>query len=127
MATFKNMISERRKEKGLTLRQLGKLVEISPSYLSEIEHGVKPPPKEEKKINMLAQVLGLSKKNLLELAQTARLTGTVPNVLSKWLNQEQEIALGLCRVAEDEESMKEFNELIKKFISDMEEKQKHNG
>ena len=41
------------------LRKLGQLVGLSPSYLSEIEHGRRMPPRDEEKIHDLALVLNL--------------------------------------------------------------------
>jgi HTH-type transcriptional regulator, competence development regulator len=67
MAVFGETIRARRVEKGLKLRRLAKLLDVTPSYLSRIEAGVVPPPKEEK-IQKLAELLDLNSDQLLASA-----------------------------------------------------------
>lgn len=40
---YRNHIKEYRQQKGYSLRKLSKITGISPSYLSEIENGIKIP------------------------------------------------------------------------------------
>jgi transcriptional regulator with XRE-family HTH domain len=67
MAAFGEIIRARRLEKGLKLRRLAKMLDVTPSYLSRIEAGVVPPPKEEK-ILRLAELLELNPDQLLAFA-----------------------------------------------------------
>jgi transcriptional regulator with XRE-family HTH domain len=67
MAAFGDTIRVRRLEKGLKLRRLAKMLDVTPSYLSRIEAGVVAPPKEEK-ILRLAELLDLNSDQLLASA-----------------------------------------------------------
>ena len=61
--TFSVYLREQREAKGLSLRQFAQMVEIAPSYQSNIESGAAAPPSPEV-ISRMAQVLGL-RENLL--------------------------------------------------------------
>jgi transcriptional regulator with XRE-family HTH domain len=67
MTAFGETIRARRVEKGLKLRRLAKMLDVTPSYLSRIEAGGVPPPKEEK-ILKLAELLDLNSDQLLASA-----------------------------------------------------------
>jgi HTH-type transcriptional regulator, competence development regulator len=67
MTAFGETIRARRVEKGLKLRCLAKMLDVTPSYLSRIEAGGVPPPKEEK-ILKLAELLDLNSDQLLASA-----------------------------------------------------------
>jgi transcriptional regulator with XRE-family HTH domain len=67
MTAFGETIRARRVERGLKLRRLAKMLDVTPSYLSRIEAGVVPPPKEEK-ILRLAELLDLNSDQLLASA-----------------------------------------------------------
>jgi HTH-type transcriptional regulator, competence development regulator len=67
MAAFGETIRARRVEMGLKLRGLAKMLDVTPSYLSRIEAGIVPPPKEEK-ILRLAELLELNCDQLLASA-----------------------------------------------------------
>ena len=67
MAGFGETIRARRIAKGLKLRRLAKMLDVTPSYLSRIEAGVVPPPKEEKILRM-AELLDLNSDQLLAFA-----------------------------------------------------------
>ncbi len=123
--SFKEILSKLRRQHKLTLRKLSELTEISASYLSEIENGVKLPPKDERKIRRLAQVLQYDPVKLIELAQKERAKGKIPNVLEKLFAQDEELTWGLCREAEkDEEDIARFRDFIKNALKKWEEKQK---
>ena len=114
MKSFKKIVSEKRREKRLTLRKLGQLTGISASSLSEIENGVKLPPKAENKIKKLANTLGCEFKLLLKSAQTERAKGKIPNVLARLFGHDDELAWGLCREAENNEgNFEELREIFK--------------
>jgi transcriptional regulator with XRE-family HTH domain len=75
--TFLQMLEEGRRAKGITLRKLGQLVDLSPSFLSDMENGRRNPPKDEGKINDIALVLGLNSKKFLEAAKIERLKDNI--------------------------------------------------
>lgn len=97
MSIFGKMIEEARKQKKLTLRKLGQLVGLAPSFLSEIENGKRLPPKDENKINDLAIVLSVDADNLLRAAREDRVK-LKPKLFERL---DHDLAWGLCRESED--------------------------
>ena len=89
MATFGEVLSEARRAKGISQKELAALVKkedgqaISPQYLNDIEHGRRNPPSEFL-IGRLAQALNAS-KDVLCLA-----AGTVPTDLQKLVTSQPE-------------------------------------
>lgn len=64
---FSRRLRSRRKEKKLSLRSFAKMVDISPTYLSQIERGVSPPPANDK-ITAIAKLLDENVDELMLLA-----------------------------------------------------------
>lgn len=64
---FGQFIRDSREELKITLRQLARDVEVSPTYLSQIEQGNFAPPSEEK-IKLLAKHLKLDEDKLMAMA-----------------------------------------------------------
>jgi len=64
---FGQFIRDSREKLKITLRQLARDVEVSPTYLSQIEQGNFSPPSEEK-IRLLAKQLKLDEDELLAMA-----------------------------------------------------------
>jgi len=60
---FSQILKELRIKKGLTLRNVCRILNFDPSNWSKIERGKMSPPSEEKTLRKWAQVLGLSKEN----------------------------------------------------------------
>jgi HTH-type transcriptional regulator, competence development regulator len=46
--SFGTLVRQERLAKGLTLRDMAKMIGVSPAYLSKIERGEFPPPAEDK-------------------------------------------------------------------------------
>lgn len=67
MSDLGKLIRETRKEKGLGLRELARKIDISHSYLSQIENGNKLKPKSYI-LKVIAQELDLSYRSLLKHA-----------------------------------------------------------
>jgi transcriptional regulator with XRE-family HTH domain len=65
---FGDILKTCRLESGIGLRELARMIRISPGYLSDVEHGRVPPPSETV-IVALAQTLGVDKKILLNAAK----------------------------------------------------------
>ncbi len=61
---FHQIIQSRRNEKGYSLREFARRLELSPGYLSRIESEKVPPPSEDK-IKQIAQLLELDPDELL--------------------------------------------------------------
>ena len=97
---FGKMLGTARKTKNITLRKLGQLVGMSPSYLSEIENGRRMPPRDEEKLHDLALVLNLDEGELAETARRERVRKS-PKVFEKLFSANEDLAWGLYRAAED--------------------------
>ena len=70
-ATFGRTIRSRRRAKDLTLGYVARALGVSPSYVSMVERGKKPPFPESKLV-ILAQLLGIELGALRNLAVVAR-------------------------------------------------------
>ncbi len=66
---FGQQLFSARKAKRLILRKLSQLTDLSISYLSDIEHGRKMPPRDEEKIRDLAIALDIDPEEFLEMAK----------------------------------------------------------
>jgi transcriptional regulator with XRE-family HTH domain/SOS-response transcriptional repressor LexA len=71
-AAFGRRIRQARKGRGLTLEDLSGATGIAKSYLSQIETGYAPPPRDDK-VERIAEALGLGAKALVEQAHLAQL------------------------------------------------------
>jgi len=100
-ARFGEILADARKAKGITLRKLGSFVGLSPSYLSEIEHGKRRPPDDIEKIEHLEMILGLASEQLIHAAAIERSKKDYPKVLEKFFEADEEKAFGFCRAAEE--------------------------
>src|SRR5437879_2629010 len=65
---FGKRVRQRRKELGIGLREMARRVDISASYLSQLERGLVAPPS-EKKVRAIAEVLGENANVLFELTR----------------------------------------------------------
>lgn len=97
---FGEALAMARGVKKITLRKLGQLVGLSPSFLSELEKGRRFPPKDEEKIRDLALVLNIDQDELMDAAQRERMRQR-PKLFEKLFNADQDLAWGLYRAAED--------------------------
>ncbi len=122
MKTFGESIAEGRRSKKVTLRKLGELTGISPSYLSEIENGIKPPPKDTEIVKNLAIVLGLNFSQLSASALMERAAGKASDVFAKLFGPDNKLAVSFYREDRTEEEINELREKIKKVIDDWEGK-----
>jgi len=66
--TFGAILRALRVESEIGLRELARLIDKSPGYLSDVEHDHVPPPSEDV-ILKLAAALGVDKKELLSVAK----------------------------------------------------------
>jgi len=65
MKLFNNYLAEKRKERGLLMRELAALINVDPALLSKFESGKRKPTKEQ--VEVLYNVLGGSKKQWMTL------------------------------------------------------------
>ncbi|NFN85900.1 helix-turn-helix transcriptional regulator [Clostridium sporogenes] len=67
---FGEFVSERRKEKKISLRRMAELLDLSPAYWSDIEKGRRNPPNINK-LQEIANILGLSHDELDDMIDIA--------------------------------------------------------
>lgn len=112
---FTKMLEQGRKARGVTLRKLSQLVDLSPSFLSDMENGRRKPPKDEEKLKDIALVLGIDSQKFSEAARIERMKDG-EHIFKRLFRNDQELAYGLCRAVEDSSDtdlQDAFKELIK--------------
>ena len=106
---FGLFVRQRRKAKGISLRQMAKEIPVSPTYLSQVERGQSTPPTEDK-VKAIAEILDLDADELLALA------GKVSSDLTKIIRDQPRDTAYLIRgtqVEPDDERAK----LFKRFVA----------
>ena len=68
--TFGSFLEQKRKEKGMTMRQFADLIPMSAPYLSDIEKNRRNPPPIDK-LNRIAEVLCLTEEENIEMLNLA--------------------------------------------------------
>ncbi len=95
---FGSFISKKRIEKDISLRKMAELLDISPSYLSDIEKGRRKPPSLDK-ITQISKILNLSTADFHKALNLAsEIKGEIPMDLSIYL-QGNEVAIEALRIA----------------------------
>lgn len=117
MGKFGDFISERRKAAGMTLRGFASVLEIAPSYLSDIEKGNRKPDKKEL-LDKIAAQLKLTQEDverLYDLAAAEQNVPTAPQDISEYIATDEmaRVALRTARnyKANDEDWQKFIKEL----------------
>src|SRR5262245_33606188 len=64
---FGEFVRRRREQKEIGLREMAKIIGVSPTYLSKIERDEVPPPAEDK-VKKIAEIIGHDADELLALA-----------------------------------------------------------
>ncbi len=93
--SFGKLLRSLRLESGIGLRELSRLIEKSPGYLSDVESGNVPPPSKEI-IVQIANALNVDKKNLLNAAKK------IDPELSEDVVEQPQVA-DFLRMAKDQE------------------------
>ena len=93
--TFGKKLRDLRINLGIGLRELARLIDKSPGYLSDVEHGHVPPPSEDV-ILKIATALTVDKRELLTVAQK------MDPEISSYVAQEPEAA-DFLRMAKEKE------------------------
>jgi len=115
---FAKMLYEARKARGITLRKLGSLVGLSPSYLSELERSKRLPPKDKEKIRDIALVLNQDQEIFLKEADKDRARKNNPAFLERLFNKNSELAYGFYRESE-KASDEDFEKAVRSFIEQL--------
>ena len=77
---FGQMLREKRLAKGYSLRTFAKLVDVSPTYLSQVEQDNVDPPTAER-VRRMAELLGENPDGLMALA--GRIAEDLPDIIHK--------------------------------------------
>jgi cytoskeletal protein RodZ len=77
---FGEFVRRERDGKGIGLREMAKMIEVSPTYLSMVERDVFAPPAEDK-VRAIAQVLGCDVDDLL--ARADRVASDLPEIIKR--------------------------------------------
>jgi transcriptional regulator with XRE-family HTH domain len=93
--TFGKKLRDLRIDSGIGLRELARLIDKSPGYLSDVEHDHVPPPSEDVILN-IATALTVDKRELLTVAQK------MDPEISSYVAQEPEAA-DFLRMAKEKE------------------------
>lgn len=120
---FGEFISQRRKLKKISLRNMAESLDLSPSYWSDIEKGRRNPPRIEI-LEELSNILGLSQKefdNMVDLASEAR--DEIPMDLPEYIknNELAKVALRKASRKAEEKNNDVTKKAWKDFIKTLEE------
>lgn len=107
--TFGETLRERRLEKAYSLRKFAQLVDVSPTYLSQVEQGNVDPPTADR-VKRMAELLGANPDEWTALA------GRVPTDLPAIIHEDTEFP-DLLRAASGltAEQLRKLQEVAKKF------------
>jgi transcriptional regulator with XRE-family HTH domain len=75
---FGKFIRRHRKTKEIGLREMAKMIGVSPTYLSKVERDEFPPPAENK-VRSIAQILGCDADDLL--ARAGRVSSDITDII----------------------------------------------
>lgn len=117
---FGQMLFEARSGKGLTVRKLGEKMGKSPSYLSEIENGLKLPPEDQGFLQRLAAVLGLDFNEFSLAARISRIQFKLPESMARVFDGE--VGMALYRATEDIDE-DELEALQKKLLETLQKRE----
>lgn len=120
---FGTFISEKRREKDISLRSFSKMIDISPEYLSKIENGLRSAPKDSI-LEKIADKLLLNneeKELLFDLAAESKPYLSLASDLTKYIC-ENEIVHNTLRLAKrskltDEEWQYIFENILNKHLN----------
>jgi transcriptional regulator with XRE-family HTH domain len=106
---FSTMIRDARRDRGLTLRELSAKVECAPSFLSELENGLRAAPKDVDVLKRIADGLELSYEALCKAADNEKRRRDVKPLRDLFIKDDKLASL-YCRVQEN------WNEDIVKLV-----------
>ena len=106
--TFGKKLRDLRIDSGIGLRELARLIDKSPGYLSDVEHDHVPPPSEDVILN-IATALTVDKRELLAVAQK------MDPELSSYVAQEPEAA-DFLRMAKEKEFDRDDWQALSKIV-----------
>ena len=78
--TFGALVRRKREAKELGLREMAKMIRVSPTYLSKVERDELPPPAEER-VKAIAGIIGHNPDELLALA--GRVSSDITDIIKR--------------------------------------------
>ena len=114
MKNFGEFIEERRKKAGITLRGLAAILDIAPSYMSDIEKGRRYPPDKEK-LDEIAKHLMLSEddKNLMFDLAAKEKENTISLDLPEYIMEKNLVRVALRKARDTNASDNKWKKIIK--------------
>ncbi len=91
--TFGNLLRATRVAHGYSLRKFAELIDVSPTYLSQVEQGKIERPPTAERVRKMAEVLGQNEDQWIALA------GRMPDDLAAIIKNEPEAIPALLRAA----------------------------
>ena len=129
METFGELLTRRRKEKGITLREFARRTGVSAEYLCNIEKNRRTAPPHEV-LRKFAAALSLSKEEAEEFydsaASSKNTVNAVPEDLTAFLRDNRRIVLTALRTAKDVDATDEEWEAFMKMLKANREKKEEN-
>ena len=127
MNTFGEFAEQKRREKGISIRQFAGMIGLSPSYVSAVEKGRRN-PYDKNKLEKMIDIFSLSKKEIDEMyslagrSKNVKANDTVSADISSYINENDFVGIAL-RTARDlqageEEWLQFVNELIQRKKGD---------
>jgi transcriptional regulator with XRE-family HTH domain len=77
---FGEFVRRKRVEKEIGLREMAKIIGVSPTYLSKVERDEFPPPAEDK-VRKIAEIFGCNADELL--ARAGRVSSDLPEIIKQ--------------------------------------------
>ncbi|MCI6825049.1 MAG: helix-turn-helix domain-containing protein [Ruminococcus bromii] len=113
--TFGSYIFEKRKRKGLTIRRLSQLIEVSPSYVSGIENGSRSAPKYNilTKLSKALSLSGEEEAEMMDLAAKSKSYPTVAGDIATYISEHEVVNKALRAAKEKNISEYEWINFIK--------------
>lgn len=114
MKKFGEFIEERRKRADITLRGLAGILDIAPSYMSDIEKGRRYPPDKEK-LDEIAKILMLSEedKNLMFDLAAKEKENTISPDLPEYIMEKDLVRVALRKARDNNVSDQKWERIIK--------------
>lgn len=113
---FGSLMRQARADLGVTLRELALKVGCAPSFLSEVENGLRPAPKDKSTLEKIAKALNLDWDRVVEAAKNDRARRDM-KIVKELFAQDDALAACYCRAKEhcsEEELRKLFMEVFER-------------